>query len=168
MFLVLKFTVFWKSSAVFTPWKLSLLIIQILVAKEALLRSLKIKLSRNAHHLLFTPSELFSNTLMTAQLSNCFHWSTGKTLWNWPLWSAPGWIHSAHQWSPRSRTRWMISVVSRGYFWSMSLVFHKDKVNPRFTAWKIGPLNLARWLTLAIRLMCLWTMQRCLPTWTTR
>ena len=33
----------------------------------------------------------------------------------------------------------------------------KDKVDPRFTSWKIGPLNQARWLTLAIRLMCLWT-----------
>ena len=33
----------------------------------------------------------------------------------------------------------------------------KGKVNPRFAAWKIGPLNHARWLTLAIRLMCLWT-----------
>ena len=31
------------------------------------------------------------------------------------------------------------------------------KVNPRFASWKIGPLNQARWLTLAIRLMCLWT-----------
>ena len=33
----------------------------------------------------------------------------------------------------------------------------RGKVNPRFAAWKIGPLNHARWLTLAIRLMCLWT-----------
>ena len=33
----------------------------------------------------------------------------------------------------------------------------KGKVNPRFTAWKLGPLNHARWLTLAMRLMCLWT-----------
>ena len=33
----------------------------------------------------------------------------------------------------------------------------KGEVNPRFAAWKIGPLNNARWLTLAIRLMCLWT-----------
>ena len=33
----------------------------------------------------------------------------------------------------------------------------KSEVNPRFAAWKIGPLNNARWLTLAIRLMCLWT-----------
>ena len=29
--------------------------------------------------------------------------------------------------------------------------------DPRFASWKIGPLNQARWLTLAIRLMCLWT-----------
>lgn len=33
----------------------------------------------------------------------------------------------------------------------------KGKVNTRFASWKIGPLNHARWLTLAIRLMCLWT-----------
>ena len=33
----------------------------------------------------------------------------------------------------------------------------KGKVNPRLTAWKIGPLNHVRWLTLAMRLMCLWT-----------
>ena len=33
----------------------------------------------------------------------------------------------------------------------------RGKVNPRLAAWKIGPLNHARWLTLAIRLMCLWT-----------
>ena len=39
------------------------------------------------------------------QKSNCFHWSTGKTLWNWPPWCAPGWIHSA-QWSPRSHKVW--------------------------------------------------------------
>lgn len=33
----------------------------------------------------------------------------------------------------------------------------RGKVNPRFAVWKIGPLNHARWLTLAIRLMCVWT-----------
>ena len=33
----------------------------------------------------------------------------------------------------------------------------RGKVDPRFASWKIGPLNQARWLTLAIRLMCLWT-----------
>ena len=33
----------------------------------------------------------------------------------------------------------------------------RGKVDPRFALWKIGPLNQARWLTLAIRLMCLWT-----------
>jgi len=33
----------------------------------------------------------------------------------------------------------------------------RGKVNTRFASWKIGPLNQARWLTLAIRLMCLWT-----------
>ena len=32
----------------------------------------------------------------------------------------------------------------------------RGKVDPRFASWKIGPLNQARWLTLAIRLMCLW------------
>lgn len=30
----------------------------------------------------------------------------------------------------------------------------RGQVNPRFAAWKIGPLNHARWLALAIRLMC--------------
>ena len=30
-------------------------------------------------------------------------------------------------------------------------------MDSKFAAWKIGPLNHARWLTLAIRLMCLWT-----------
>ena len=30
----------------------------------------------------------------------------------------------------------------------------RGKVDPRFASWKIGPLNQARWLTLA---MCLWT-----------
>ena len=33
----------------------------------------------------------------------------------------------------------------------------KGKVNPRFAALKIGPINHAIWLTLAIRSMCLWT-----------
>ena len=33
----------------------------------------------------------------------------------------------------------------------------RGKVDSRYTSWKIGPLNQARWLTLAIRLMCLWT-----------
>ena len=33
----------------------------------------------------------------------------------------------------------------------------RGKVDPRFASWKIGSLNQARWLTLAIRLMCLWT-----------
>jgi hypothetical protein len=37
------------------------------------------------------------------------------------------------------------------------------RVDPRFAAWKIGPLNHARWLTLAIRLMCVWTRGVCLP-----
>ena len=32
----------------------------------------------------------------------------------------------------------------------------RGKVDSRFASWKIGPLNLARWLTLVIRLMCLW------------
>ena len=31
------------------------------------------------------------------------------------------------------------------------------KVNPQYAAWKIGPLNHDRWLTLSIRLMCIWT-----------
>ena len=33
----------------------------------------------------------------------------------------------------------------------------RGKVDPRFASWKIGPLNQTRWLTLAIRLMRLWT-----------
>ena len=33
----------------------------------------------------------------------------------------------------------------------------RGKVDPQYAAWRIGPLNQARWLTLAIRLMCLWT-----------
>ena len=33
----------------------------------------------------------------------------------------------------------------------------RGKVDPRFASWKIGPLNQPRWLTLAIRLICLWT-----------
>ena len=33
----------------------------------------------------------------------------------------------------------------------------RGQVNQRFAAWKIGLLNHARWLTLAIRLLCLWT-----------
>ena len=33
----------------------------------------------------------------------------------------------------------------------------RGKVDSRYASWKIGPLNQARWLTLAIRLMCLWT-----------
>ena len=31
------------------------------------------------------------------------------------------------------------------------------RVENRFASWKIGPLNHARWLTLAIRLLCLYT-----------
>ena len=31
------------------------------------------------------------------------------------------------------------------------------KVDFRFALWKIEPLNQAKWLTLTIRLMCLWT-----------
>ena len=52
LFLVMKFTVSWKSLTVFTPWKLSLLM-QIQVAKEALLRSLRINLSGNCTLLIF-------------------------------------------------------------------------------------------------------------------
>ena len=33
----------------------------------------------------------------------------------------------------------------------------RGKVDPRFASWKTGLLNQARWLNLAIRLMCLWT-----------
>ena len=33
----------------------------------------------------------------------------------------------------------------------------KGKVDSRYASWKIGPLNQARWLTLAISLMCLLT-----------
>ena len=33
----------------------------------------------------------------------------------------------------------------------------KGKVDSKYASWKIGSLNHARWLTLAIRLMCLWT-----------
>ena len=33
----------------------------------------------------------------------------------------------------------------------------RGKVDSRYASRKIGPLNQARWLTLAIRLMCLWT-----------
>ena len=33
----------------------------------------------------------------------------------------------------------------------------RGKVDSRYASWKIRPLNQARWLTLAIRLMCLWT-----------
>ena len=38
-----------------------------------------------------------------------------------------------------------------------ALGISRGEVDPRYAAWKIGPLNQARWLTLAIRLMCLWT-----------
>ena len=31
----------------------------------------------------------------------------------------------------------------------------RGKVDPRFASWKTGPLNQARWLTLAIRLICM-------------
>ena len=33
----------------------------------------------------------------------------------------------------------------------------RGKMDPTFAEWKTGPLNQARWLTSAIRLMCLWT-----------
>ena len=33
---------------------------------------------------------------------------------------------------------------------------YTGKVDSRYASWKIGPLNQARWLTLAIRIMCLW------------
>ena len=33
----------------------------------------------------------------------------------------------------------------------------RGKVDSRYASLKIGPLNQARWLTLAIRFMCLWT-----------
>ena len=32
----------------------------------------------------------------------------------------------------------------------------RGKVDSRYASWKIGPLNQARWLTLTIRLVCLW------------
>ena len=88
---------------------------QIQNAKEALLRSLRIKLSGNCTPLVVHSirisflSELFSNTLMAVPKSKCFHWSTWKTLWNWPPWSAPGWIRPA-QWSPRSHEVWRDDV----------------------------------------------------------
>ena len=33
----------------------------------------------------------------------------------------------------------------------------RGKADFRYASWKIDPLNQARWLTLALRLMCLWT-----------
>lgn len=33
----------------------------------------------------------------------------------------------------------------------------RGKADPRFASWKTGPINQASWLTLAIKLMCLWT-----------
>ena len=45
---------------------------------------------------------------------------------------------------------WIDLVVTKDYSMNIQLVFLEVR-------WKIGPLNQARWLTLAIRLMCLWT-----------
>ena len=50
---------------------------------------------------------------------------------------------------------WIALVVTKDYSMNIQLVFLE--VDPKFASWKIGPLNQARWLTLAIRLMCLWT-----------
>ena len=37
-----------------------------------------------------------------------------------------------------------------------AVAISQGKVNPIFASWKVGPLNQARWLTLAISLICLW------------
>ena len=37
------------------------------------------------------------------------------------------------------------------------------EVNPRYASWKIGPLNHARWLTLAIRILSLYVKGQCPP-----
>ena len=50
---------------------------------------------------------------------------------------------------------WIALVVTKEYEYTVGI--SRGKVDPRFASWKIGPLNQARWLTLAIRLMCLWT-----------
>ena len=45
----------------------------------------------------------------------------------------------------------------QGLLYEYTVGISRCKVDPRFALWKIGPLNQARWSTLAIRLMCLWT-----------
>ena len=50
---------------------------------------------------------------------------------------------------------WLALIVTKDYEYTVGI--SRDLVDPRFASWKIGPLNQARWLTLAIRLMCLWT-----------
>jgi hypothetical protein len=39
----------------------------------------------------------------------------------------------------------------------------KGNVDHKYAKWKIGPLNHSRWLTLAIRLLCIWTRGTYLP-----
>ena len=50
------------------------------------------------------------------------------------------------------RKIWIVLVVTKDYSMNIQLVF----LEVRWTL-EISPLNQARWLTLAIRLMCLWT-----------
>ena len=50
---------------------------------------------------------------------------------------------------------WIALVVTKDYEYTVGI--SGGKGDPRFASWKIGLLNQARWLTLAIRLMCLWT-----------
>ena len=56
------------------------------------------------------------------------------------------------------RMKDMDSLISdQRLLYEYTVGISRGKVDPRFASWKIGPLNQARWLTLAIRLMCLWT-----------
>nr|XP_047142916.1 uncharacterized protein LOC124817150 [Hydra vulgaris] len=45
----------------------------------------------------------------------------------------------------------------------LEYVLGVSNVDHKYSKWKIGPLNHARWLNLAIRLLCLWTRGTYLP-----
>ena len=47
--------------------------------------------------------------------------------------------------------------MTRGFTWNVQWGFPGGNVEPRYAAYRIGPLNQSRWLTLAIRLMSIWT-----------
>ena len=105
--------------------------------------------------------ELFSNTLMAVpkvQLLSLVHWENSVKL---PTMTCPQ-VEFTRLSGPLDHMKFDETTLDdlsskQRLILEYVLGISKGKVNRRFAALTIGPLNHAIWLTLAIRLMCLWT-----------